>query len=411
MRKVGLGAVVALMLLGVVFGAVAGAIVGAVTVAATRGNTTTIIREQSSSTPNQTSIERIPVPITNEVHLVKTVGPAVVSIMHILPATTNGFGGVTGGGEAIGSGFVIDNQGDIVTNNHVIAGGNPHFTVTFASGRQAPAKLVGGNPTYDVAVIKVNGPVPSVATFGNSAFVQPGEPVVAIGDALGQFPNTVTAGIVSGLHRTLITTGSEASNPQDYIQTDASINHGNSGGPLLSLAGQVIGMNTAIQRSTGQNNSQGFTFPDPFGGSSDPNSTVAEGLGFAIPSDTIEPLTQHLIHHIALPFLGVCYRTVTQIDEYRGIPAGARIIGGQGCAGRAAIQLRSPAAAAGLRKYDVITAIGSLTLSNGLSLQQAILPQNPGNSVQVRIWRPNSPAATHGQIITKTVTLGTSQAG
>lgn len=402
MRRVGLGIAAVLVSLGLVFGAVIGAVVGAITVATSRSTTTTIIKTQAQPTSTQASVSRVYVPVSSAANIVRRVGPAVVSIKHTLPGSVNPFGGTTPGGTAFGSGFIIDRQGDIVTNNHVISGANPHYMVTFSNGRQAPADLVGASATYDIAVIRVKGHVPAVARFADSSFVQPGEPVLAIGDALGQFPNTVTSGIVSGLHRVL----TAGTGPQDYIQTDAPINHGNSGGPLLDMTGQVIGVNTAIQRSTGQNNSQGFSFGDPFQGS-DPNSTVAEGLGFAIPADTASPLAQHLIHRTAIPYLGVCYRPVNLVDEGKGIPAGARVEPGCTSAG-SAVSPGSPAARAGIRLNDVIVAVGGRRLANGLSLEQVILGATAGKSTTIRIWRPTAADSTKGRTITRIVTLGRS---
>src|SRR5581483_7533413 len=116
-------------------------------------------------------------------------------IIHQLPSTEDSLGMIQPGGTAIGSGFIVDRKGDIVTNNHVISGGNHHYTVIFADGEKTSATLVGTNLSNDIAVIRVKTHVPAVAVFGNSALLQVGEPVVAIGDALGQFQNSVTAGV------------------------------------------------------------------------------------------------------------------------------------------------------------------------------------------------------------------------
>jgi serine protease Do len=331
-------------------------------------------------------------------------GPAVVSIEHTL-YSVNSFGQKTPSGTAIGSGFIIDQQGDIVTNNHVISGGNPHYTVTFENGGTAPATLVGANATYDLAVIRVKVPVPATVSWGNSADVQPGESILAIGDPLGDFPNSVTSGIVSGLHRSLAgTCATSTPCDQDYIQIDAPINHGNSGGPLIDMSGQVVGINTAIERSTGSSSGGLNLFGDPT--QSDPNSTVAEGLGFAIASDTAQPIVEHLIQHTPLPYLGVCYHSVTLVNEARGIPAGAQLTGGCVSSATNSITPGSPAAKARLHTNDVIVAVGNLDLSNGLTLIQAVLPQDPGSTAPVKIWRPSSASSTSGTYLTKMVTFG-----
>jgi len=403
MRKIRLEAAVVLVILGVVVGAVASAIAGAVTVAATKSNPPQAASATVQPASSLTSSDKVYVPVTSDVAVVKRVGPAVVEIIHQLPSTTDAFGGIVPGGTSIGSGFIIDSQGDVVTNNHVISGGNNHFKVVFADGQTASAGLVGTNPSNDIAVIRVQGPVPAVAHFGNSALLQPGEPVVAIGDALGEFQNTVTSGIVSGLHRTLPGVVS-----QDMIQTDAAINHGSSGGPLSDLAGDVVGINTAIQRSTSNSsNNQSTPFDLLTPQSTDPNATVAEGLGFAIPSNTAAPLAQHIIDHIPPAYLGVCYRAVTQAQELDGVPAGARVT--SGCqAGKTAIQAGSPAAKAGIRVHDVIVAVGSLKLSNAVTLEQAIVVHNPGDVVLLKVWRPSSSNSNSGTYLTLTTTLGRS---
>ena len=407
MRRVGIGSVAILVVLGIIFGSVAGAIVGAVAAVVTRpSNTVQYIGSSNQSNSNLTTADRITVPVTNAVGVVKKVGPAVVEIVHQIPAQYDSFGNQTQpGGTAIGSGFIIDTAGDIVTNNHVVSGATS-YQVFFSNGRRTTATLVGANPSNDIAVIKVNVPVPAVAHFANSALLEPGQPVVAIGDALGVFQNTVTAGIVSGLHRDL-PAGSGVSS-QDMIQTDAAINHGNSGGPLVDMAGDVVGIDTAIERSTNTTSSQQCSALDIFcSQSTDPNATVAEGLGFAIPANTAAPLAEHIIHHVPPAYLGACYHAVTGAAEYYGIPAGARI--STGCQiGQPAIAPGSPAAQAGLRANDVIVALGGIKLSNSVSLEQVVVVHNPGDVVTIQVWRPTSADSNHGKIVTLKATLGTS---
>lgn len=375
MRRIGLGTVAILVVLGVVFGGVFGGVVGAVVVNATSSG-------RSTSTPSligqinsrQASLEKVPV--TNAVSVVKQVGPAVVTIEHRIPPSFGLFNSQPGG-EALGSGFIVDRNGDIVTNAHVISGAS-HFTVIFANGRKTSATLVGENTLNDVAVVHIKGRVPAVAHFGNSGQVQTGEPVIAIGNALGQFQNTVTEGIVSGLHRNL--TGI---NTQDMIQTDAAINHGNSGGPLLDLSGRVIGMNTAIDRSANQGGGGFF-------GSTNPNATVAEGLGFAIPSNTVAIIAEHIIAHIPPPYLGVRYESVNPVAESYGVPQGASI---------QKVVPGAPAAKAGIHKRDVITAVNGRKITNSVPLEQVIATHKAGDTVRLRVWRS-------GKFLHIKVTLG-----
>ena len=232
----------------------------------------------------------------NEVfeRVVDAVGPAVVTVVNKLNPQ-QGFAG-----EASGSGVVIDAKGYIVTNNHVVAN-NSALQVIFSDGRTVNATLVGSDDISDLAVLKVDGTVPGVATLGDSSKLRPGQMVVAIGSALGDFQNTVTTGVISGLNRKL--QRDNGIPMEDLIQTDAAINHGNSGGPLLDLHGDVIGINTAVVRASGQGD-------------------VAEGLGFSIPVNTVKTITSQLIAKgkVPRPYLGVNTRQVTPaMASYYGL--------------------------------------------------------------------------------------------
>jgi 2-alkenal reductase len=204
---------------------------------------------------------------------VQKAGPAVVTIVNTQSVMT-GRGRFPVQATGIGSGIIVNNRGYIITNYHVIEG-QQSLEVIFSDGTKAPARLVGGDSAADIAVVKVDVAVPAVAEFGNSDALEAGQPVVAIGSALGDFRNTVTAGVVSALHRNLDET--TQSTLGDLIQTDAAINEGNSGGPLIDMSGKVIGINVAVVRSTGY---QGST---------------AEGLGFAIPANTAQQIAGGLI--------------------------------------------------------------------------------------------------------------------
>lgn len=195
--------------------------------------------------------------------------PAVVTIINQMqPSSGRGFSRRSAP-LASGSGVIIDPQGYIVTNNHVVEG-QSSLQVIFADGSQANASLVGTDTVHDIAVVKVNvGQVPAVAEFGDSSNLEPGQVAIAIGSPLGDFRGTVTVGIVSALDRTVDT-------QRGLIQTDAAINNGNSGGPLLNAVGQVIGINTLVVRDSG-------------------NGSPVEGLGFAIPSNVVRDITARLI--------------------------------------------------------------------------------------------------------------------
>ena len=236
-----------------------------------------------------------PVPATSATNLtlqensavidaVKQVQPAVVTVINQMQPQQS-FRGRTISPTASGSGVIIDATGYIVTNNHVIDSAQS-LQVIFADGSKADATLVGTDSILDIAVLKVNGKMPAVAQFGNSGALEPGQVAIAIGSPLGDYRGTVTVGVVSGLNRTVDTeTG--------LIQTDAAINNGNSGGPLIDNAGHIIGINTLVVRSSGSGN-------------------VAEGLGFAIPSNLVKDIATQLIAtgSVQHPYIGIAYQQV-----------------------------------------------------------------------------------------------------
>ncbi len=235
---------------------------------------------------------------------VKRVGPAVVTVINTMPQQQifGFFGESVQQPKASGSGVVISPQGYIVTNNHVVEGYQT-LEVDFADGTRVSAQLIGADAFSDLAVVKVDGNVPAVAELGDSDQLQIGEAVIAIGSPLGDFKNTVTFGVVSALGRTLDVENGSAY--EKMIQTDAAINHGNSGGPLVNMSGQVIGITTAIVRG------------------SDTTSDVAEGLGFAIPSRTVSEITAQLIStgRVDRPYMGVRWQSITpEIAKANGLP-------------------------------------------------------------------------------------------
>jgi putative serine protease PepD len=274
-------------------------------------------------------------------------------------APTDNFGspGGNGGGngqsqhsQAEGSGFVIDGDGHIATNQHVVDGASS-ITVTFANGHKASAKVVGTDSSTDVAVIKVDAPKSELhpLTFADSKQVTVGSGVVAIGSPFG-LEGTVTSGIVSALNRTI-----QAPNNftiSGAIQTDAAINHGNSGGPLLDADGNVIGINAQIESDSGGN----------------------DGVGFAIPSATVQRVAQQLIASgkVAHAYLGV------QLGDGSG---GATV--GQVASG-------APAADAGVRSGDVVTAIDGKAVASADALVNAVDAHKPGDTVTLKVKRGGS---------------------
>jgi 2-alkenal reductase len=287
----------------------------------------------------------------------RRVSPAVVTI---LTRITRG----TQRGTAFGTGVIIDRQGFILTNNHVVEGGE-EFAVIFSDGVRVTAQLVGTDPTTDLGVLRIDGEVPGTAGFGDSSKLEPGQPVVAIGSALGEFTNTITTGIISGLHREL----EDNTGPvlQDMIQTDAAINPGNSGGPLLNMQGQVIGINTAVIRQSGQSSS----------------ASIAEGIGFATPSNVAKVVAERIIAdgQIDRPDLGVQTTPVTPgliAEEGLQVQQGALVI---------ELAPGGPAAAAGIALKDVIIAIDGKQVNKDSTLSLLLLGYKPGAQVAITIAR------------------------
>jgi putative serine protease PepD len=262
--------------------------------------------------------------------------------------------------QAQGSGWVYDSDGHIVTNDHVVDGATS-IKVRFWDGRTYSASVVGTDRSTDLAVIKVDAPSSELHPLrvGDSTELQVGDGVVAIGSPFG-LEETVTSGIVSALHRAI--QGQTNFTINDSIQTDAAINHGNSGGPLLNTQGQVVGVNAQIKSDSGGN----------------------EGVGFSIPSSTVKSVASQLIANgkAVHAYLGV------SIDS---TAANALLAG---------VQDNTPAASAGLKKGDVITTLNGTTIASGDDLSRAIDAHKPGDKVSVTYKRGGSEHSV-------TVTLGT----
>jgi S1-C subfamily serine protease len=260
----------------------------------------------------------------------------------------------------VGSGAIYDGQGHILTNNHVVEGAQ-QLLVSLPDGRSFPGRLVGADPQTDLAVVQISGDNLPVAELGNSAQVQVGDWVVAIGNALA-LPGgpTVTAGVVSALGRTVQEPGgqgqAQGAGPFlfDVIQTDAAINPGNSGGPLLNLRGEMIGINTLVA------------------GQAEPG-VQAEGIGFAIAIATAKPIADQLVTsgRVVHPFLGIRYVPLNPaIARQLGVASRNGVVVGQVASG-------SPAASAGLQPRDVITEIDGRALNGDSSLAEAISAHQP----------------------------------
>jgi putative serine protease PepD len=299
--------------------------------------------------------------ISSLTQLYKDVTPGVVDITVSSSSSGNGPGQQGGTSQAEGSGFVWDTSGDIVTNEHVIDG-ETSITVRFPDGKTAKATLVGSDPSTDIAVIKVDVPASQLhpLSLGTSKTVLPGQEVVAIGSPFG-LADSMTAGIVSAIGRTIqAPNGYSIANS---IQTDAPINHGNSGGPLLTTAGDVIGVNAQIESG---------------GGGSD-------GVGFAIPIDAVKSVANTLI---AGGKVEHAYIGIRVGDAPNG--AGAQI---------SSVSSGTPGEKAGLKAGDVITAIDSTPVTKADDLTAGITAHAPNDKVTLTVTR-------NGKSMKIDVTLG-----
>jgi len=360
--------------------ATAGAVVGGRVVwLLTKPNTTNVtpIYETSTTIPaNSLQISNTEIQ-TTITQAVEKVGPAVVTVVGTVPGQITFFGR-TSDGQSSGSGVIISNDGYIVTNNHVVENASD-LSVILSDGTELPAELISTDIFADLAVLKADGTMPAVATIGNSDNLKSGETVIAIGSPLGEFRNTVTVGVISATGRTLDT--GNGYTMEDLLQTDAAINQGNSGGPLVNLNGEVIGINTLIVR--GGNGS----------------TAVAEGLGFAIPSNTARFISERIISqgYFARPYLGVSYQSITPAIARRyDLPTqwGAYVTD---------VDSRSPAASAGLQRSDIIVSIGKQGIDEKNSYINVLFAYQPGDQVTIKALR-------NGQEMTFDVTLGEAKA-
>ncbi len=283
-----------------------------------------------------------------------------------------------------GSGFIVSSDGLILTNKHVVSDASASYTVITDDGKKYDAKVLARDPNQDLAVVKINATGLPTVTLGDSDGLALGQTAIAIGNALGQFSNTVSVGVISGLARTVTASAPDTGAQetiQGVIQTDAAINPGNSGGPLLNLRGEVVGINTAV-------------------------ASDAQNIGFAIPINrakhdisSVESTGQ-----IQTPYLGVRYLAVTaDIAQQQKLPVdyGALVRGSdQG----PAVQPNSPAAKAGLQAEDIILSVNGEKLDSDHDLGTVIAGYNVGDTVTLIVNRG-------GKQVTLTATLAKRPAG
>ncbi len=279
-------------------------------------------------------------------------------------------------GTSFGSGFVVDPNGLLVTNNHVMQTGE-EAEVRFADGRKLRAKLVGRDAATDIALLRIeNGKPPFAAVrFANDRDVRVGDWVIAVGNPLG-LHDTVTAGIVSGRGREF----SQASRLTDFVQIDAPINSGNSGGPTFDMAGRVVGMNTLVRSS-------------PFGG-------AADGIAYAIPASTIQAVARDLMDGVVnRGFLGVVLEELGEGEaKALGLPNTNGALVSDVVAG-------SPAAQAGIRRGDVILKVNGQAVRDNQDCLRKIALLRPGQTAALEIWRNSKAIVVNVTIAVRTVSV------
>ena len=311
------------------------------------------------------------------VGLVEKTSPTVVSIV---TSQVSGQGFFQQEVEGAGTGIVISEDGYILTNKHVISEARSVQVVMSDGTRHSDVTVVGSDPLNDIAFLKIkNVSDLKVATLGDSGAMRVGQDVIAIGNSLGQYQNTVTSGIVSGLGRPVTAASSELNSRveslTDLLQTDAAINPGNSGGPLINSAGQVVGINTAI-------------------------AADAQGIGFAIPINAAKGMIRGVIANgkVEKAYLGVQYVAITPDvrTEYKlSVDQGALVRSGSG----SAVESNSPADEAGIKDGDIITKVNEKSVGNQGGLGSLVAEFMPGEKITLTIIRD-------GKEQQKTLTLG-----
>jgi serine protease Do len=337
-----------------------------------------LLRPGSGSGTNQPTGSNV-----SQVHLDES-SAVITAVARVMPAVvvieSRSNGGVLGGANGTGSGFIFDSNGWILTNKHVVEGAD-EISVQLNDSRVFSGRVYGIDTLTDLAIVKIDATGLPVATLGSSEELQLGQLAIAIGNPLGNFENTVTTGVVSGLGRQIQagdSTGSSSEQLNNLIQTDAAINPGNSGGPLINSAGQVIGINTAVNQ-------------DP------------QGIGFAIPISVARPISELALagEAIARPWIGVYYKLVdAQVANDLGLSVDHGVLIDRPASGGPAIFAGSPADTAGLAEGDVVVAVDGDAVDADHDLSTRILPHLPGDEVILSVVRD-------GRTLEISVTLGT----
>lgn len=332
--------------------------------------------------PQTTEEERV-------INVVKEASQAVVSIVVTKEVTVYSdyglFFRIPQGTEkrqvGAGSGFIVSSDGMILTNKHVVEDEKAEYTIITNDDKKYPVKVLARDPVQDIAILKIESNVNTfpVLRLGKTSNIQIGQTAIAIGNALGEFQNTVSVGVISGLGRTVTaSSGTTTERLEDIIQTDAAINPGNSGGPLLNLMGEVIGINTAVAAS-------------------------GENIGFAIPIDRAVKGIEQVKNtgKISYPFIGIRYVLIDEnVAKELELPVSYGVLIASGTnIGERAISPNSPAEKAGLQEKDIVLEMDGQRIDKNNSLAKIISKYNPGDTVSLKILR-------NGTELLKSVVLG-----
>jgi serine protease Do len=312
-----------------------------------------------------TKTEKIIVDESNSIiDVANKVSSSVVSIS-LTTTVTSYFGTYEQSGA--GTGFIITSDGLILTNKHVVADANAKYTVTTLDGKSYDATVKSLDPVNDLAVLKIDARNLPVVDLGDSDQLKVGQWVVAVGNALGEFKNTVTAGVISAKDRKIKASNSDGSSSEaltGLLQTDTAINSGNSGGPLVNLAGQVIGINTAV-------------------------ASNAQGIGFAIPINAAKSAIDSIkkTGRIIRPYIGVKYYEITpdMAKKYSLASDHGAIVKGTGGFMDTAVIANSPAAKAGIIENDIILEVNGTKIDEEHSLVSLIQQYQVGDSVTLKV--------------------------
>ena len=291
------------------------------------------------------------------IDVVDKVSPAVVSIV-VRTVDFDIFSGPYSVESGVGSGFIVDKNGLIVTNSHVVSDERGEYSVVLKDGETYEVDQIHLDEISDLAILEISVRDLTVAELGDSDSLRVGQKAIAIGNALGRFQNTVTVGVVSGVARELTATGVRGATKtyEGAIQTDAALNPGNSGGPLLNSSGQVVGINVATTRG-------------------------ADNIGFAIPVNTLKPILETFLREgrIIRPYIGISYTVVTkEIAEIRGLPEGVFI---------SRVLPDSPASKAGLERGDIVTSFDGVNIDSENSLAKLLSQRRVGDRVELLVDR------------------------